>query len=189
MAVRVLLMVAVLMTLYGCGQPPSTAPEQGEKEDVEKAVAEKKPEATPKPKTTQAKAATVSCSDFYGPQDAQAYYDTRASAADKEALNSDGDEWACNEPGVAFAPEPKQMTTAQAPEETGIRRTPEFNEWNCRAESYVVEQKMSEAETTAFAEEMADRLGDVIEAGGPIHMEDILDDMGVPAYEDVCGRG
>ncbi len=50
MAVRVVLVLAVVMAFYGCGQS-SPAPEQGEKEDVEKAVKEKA-EATPKPETT-----------------------------------------------------------------------------------------------------------------------------------------
>jgi hypothetical protein len=49
-AVRVLTVLAVLMAFYGCGQS-SSAPEQGEKEDVEKAVKEK-PESTPKPEAT-----------------------------------------------------------------------------------------------------------------------------------------
>jgi hypothetical protein len=51
MAVRVLLVLVVLAAFCGCRQS-IPAPEQGEKEDVEKAVG-KKPEA-----------ATVSCSDF-----------------------------------------------------------------------------------------------------------------------------
>ena len=43
MAIRIVLVLAAMMTFYGCGQS-SSAPEQGEKEDVEKAVKEKKPE-------------------------------------------------------------------------------------------------------------------------------------------------
>ena len=43
---------------------------------------------------------------------------------------------------------------------------------------------MSEAEATAFAEELADRLGDDIESGGNKDMNDILDDTRVPAYEN-----
>jgi hypothetical protein len=42
-AIRIVLVLAAMMTFYGCGQS-SSAPEQGEKEDVEKAVKEKKPE-------------------------------------------------------------------------------------------------------------------------------------------------
>ena len=37
---------------------------------------------------------------------------------------------------------------------------------------------------TAFAEELADRLGDDIESGENKDMNDILDDMRVPAYEN-----
>ena len=115
MAVRVLLMLVVLMALYGCGQPASSAPEQGLKD-----AGEKKPESTPKP------------------------------------------------------------------EPTGIQVSSEFNEWNCRAENYVTEQKMSEAKRTAFGVEMVDRLAEDIKVDGHKHMEDILDDMGVPAYEEEC---
>jgi hypothetical protein len=114
MAVRVLL-IAALLTLYGCGQPTSSAPEQGGKD-----AGEKKPEATSKP------------------------------------------------------------------EPTGIQAFSEFNESKCRAETYVAEQNMSKAERTAFGVEMVDRLAEDIEADGHKHMEDILDDMGVPAYEEEC---
>jgi hypothetical protein len=115
MAVRVLLMLVVLMALYGCGQPASSAPEQGLKD-----AGEKKPESTPKP------------------------------------------------------------------EPTGIQVSSEFNEWNCRAETYVTEQKMSEAKRTAFGVEMVDRLAEDIKVDGHKHMGDILDDIGVPAYEEEC---
>jgi hypothetical protein len=37
-------------------------------------------------------AATKGCSDFYGPQDAQAYFDSKATAAERHSLNLDGDE-------------------------------------------------------------------------------------------------
>ena len=49
-AVRVLFVLVVLATLYGCGQPCSGG-ELGEKEDVEKATGEKKSKRT-EPKTT-----------------------------------------------------------------------------------------------------------------------------------------
>ena len=42
MAIRVVSILAAMMAFYACGQS-SSAPEQGEKEDVEKAVKEKKP--------------------------------------------------------------------------------------------------------------------------------------------------
>jgi hypothetical protein len=117
MAVRVLLMLVVLMALYGCGQPTSSAPEQGGKDAGEK------PESTPKP------------------------------------------------------------------EPTGIQASSEFHEWNCRAETYVTQQNMSEAQRTAFGVEMVDRLAEDVRVDGHKHMEDILDDMGVPAYEEACQRG
>ncbi len=115
MAVRVLLLVAVLMALYGYEQS-SPASEQAEKKDFEQLpVREKTGKATQEMTQSAQQAATVACSGFYGPQEAQAYYyDTRATAADKEALNPDGDERAFNEEGVGFAPEPTDMATTEA---------------------------------------------------------------------------
>jgi hypothetical protein len=103
-------MLAFLTTIYGCGQT-STAPDQAEKKQggVEQAEnsspsdAQKGEEPEKEANTPMAK----SCADFYGPQDAQAYFETRATAADKQNLNPDGDEWACNEAGVTFKPEPE----------------------------------------------------------------------------------
>ena len=118
MAVRVLLMMVVLMAFYGCGQPTSSAPEQGGKD-----AGERKLKSTPRP------------------------------------------------------------------EPTGIQASSEFDEWNCRAETYVTEQNMSEAQRTAFGVEMVDRLAEDVRVDGHKHMEDILDDMGVPAYEEECQRG
>ncbi len=75
---------------------------------------------------------------------------------------------------------------APKPEPTGIQASSEFNEWNCRAETYVTEQDMSEARRTAFGVEMVDRLAEDVKVDGRKRMEDILDDMGVPAYEEEC---
>ena len=80
----------------------------------------------------------------------------------------------------------KRPEATPKPEPTGIQPSSEFNEWKCRAETYVAEQNMSEAERTAFGVEMVDRLAEDVEADGHKHMEDILDDMGVPAYEEEC---
>ncbi len=177
MAVRVLLVLAVLLAFYGCGQS-SPAPEQGEKEDVEKGVG-KKPEDTPKPETTQAEAATVSCSDFPSSQHAYEYYDTKATEAEQKILDSDGDGWPCNEASVVGEEQ-------AAPEQTGLQPTPEFYENECRMRTYAVEQGMASAESTAFANEIADALADDIEAGGDKDLGEVLDELGVPAYEDVC---
>ena len=167
MAVRVLLVLVVLVAFCGCGQS-SPAPEQGEKEDVEKAVGKKMPEA-----------ATVSCADFPTSRHALRYINTQATEAEKEMMDSDGDGWPCNEPGVA---DPQEA----APEPTVIPKTSEFHEWNCRGDTYIAEQGMSEAEVSAFGEELGNRLADDIEAGRDNDMSDILDDMGVPAYEEQC---
>lgn len=104
MAVRTLLVLAVFTALYGCGQtstPPSDSEKQG---GIEKA--DKEPPSSGQQEEEPAAPVAKECSDFYGPQDAQAYLDTKATAADKENLNPDGDEWACNEVGVTFKPEP-----------------------------------------------------------------------------------
>jgi hypothetical protein len=82
MAVRVLLVVSAFAVLYGCGQASSPVEKQERREGAEQ------PEQ-------DVASGIKSCSDFYGPQDAQAYFDSKATAAEKRSLNPDGDEWAC----------------------------------------------------------------------------------------------
>ncbi len=121
MAVRVLLVVvAVLMAFYGCGQSSPT-PEQGEKEDVEEAVGQKTPKATPKPETT-------------------------------------------------------------------VRGTPKYFRNNCRIQTYIAEQDMSEAEVQAFSRDMRAFLAEDIEAGDYPTVKGYLDKEGVPAYDGRCGH-
>ena len=79
MTVRVLMVMAVLIALYGCGQS-SLGLEQGEKEDVEKAVGEKKPEGTQKPETTARVAPGYTTSE-------QASADAAKAAADAEVTH------------------------------------------------------------------------------------------------------
>jgi len=45
---------------------------------------------------------------------------------------------------------------------------------------------MSEAEATAFGEYLGNRIADDIEAGGDKDANDILDEMGVPTYDEEC---
>lgn len=105
MAVRTLLVLVVFTALYGCGQA-STPPSESEKQGgIEKA--DKAPPTSVQQEEEPSAPVAKECSDFYGPQDAQAYLDTKATAADKENLNPDGEEWACNEGGVTFKPEPE----------------------------------------------------------------------------------
>jgi hypothetical protein len=94
---RALLVLAVFASLYGCGQASSPPAEPENAEGIEQAESDEE----------HVGITTKSCSDFYGPQDAQAYFETKATTAEKRVLNSDGDEWACNEPGVNFKPEPE----------------------------------------------------------------------------------
>jgi hypothetical protein len=171
MAVRVLLVVSVLVALYGCGQS-SPAPQQGEKEDVEKAVGGDPALAQMTPKEA--------CETFPSSQHAMEYLDNKATDAEERVLDSDGDGWPCNEASVVPASE------AASTEPTGLQPSPEFYEWNCRGETYVIEQGMSAQESEAFGTEMGNRLADDIEAGGDKDMGDILDEMGVPAYEEEC---
>jgi hypothetical protein len=85
MALRVLLVVVVLLTHYGRAQS-SLPPAQSEKEDPEQLPAretrEKQQKAPQEILQAPQQAATVACSDFYGPRDTQAYYDTRSTAGD-----------------------------------------------------------------------------------------------------------
>ncbi|HEV2094352.1 MAG TPA: hypothetical protein VGR18_14425 [Rubrobacter sp.] len=120
MAVRVLLVVAVLVAFCGCGQSGPTQ-EQGQKEDVDKAVGQKTPKkATPKPETT-------------------------------------------------------------------VRGSPEYFRDNCRIQTHIAEQNMSEAEVQAFSNDMRAFLAEDIEAGDYPTVKGYLDKEGVPAYEGRCG--
>jgi hypothetical protein len=94
---RIWVLLTIVMFIVGCSQP-TVVPEEPEKEGgIEQAESDEE----------HAGITAKNCSDFYGPQDAQAYFETNATAAEKRVLNSDGDEWACNEPGVSFKPEPE----------------------------------------------------------------------------------
>jgi len=88
MAVRILLVLAAFAVLYGCGQA-SSPPERQEKQGgVE--------EAKPKEPIEQA---TVKCEDFISREAAQEYVDTRATEADRAALDPDDNGQACDEGG------------------------------------------------------------------------------------------
>lgn len=88
-------------------------------------------------------------------------------------------------PETTVSPAP-EMTASASTESTSIQPTPEFYAWQCRGDTYAAGRNMDQAEYDAFANELADRLGDDIESGGSKDMNDILDDMGVPAYEEQC---
>ena len=105
----VLVTLVSLLVVAGCGQPSSPVERQEKKEGAEQATKEK---STPASTSVAAK----TCSDFYGPQDAQAYFDSKATPEEKETLDADGDGWACNEGEVAWKPEGETttMSTAEA---------------------------------------------------------------------------
>lgn len=96
MTIRVLVIAVIFASLYGCGQASSPPTEPEKEGGIEQ----------DKPDKEHAGITAKSCSDFYGPQDAQAYFESKATAAEKRVLDSDGDGWACNEADVTFKPEP-----------------------------------------------------------------------------------
>ena len=121
MAVRVVLVLAaVLVSFYGCGQS-NPVPEQAEKKDFEQLPVKEKTEATPKPETT-------------------------------------------------------------------VRETPEYFRDNCRIQTYIAEQDMSEAEVEAFSRDMRAFLAEDIEAGDYPTVKGYLDKVGVPAYDGRCAH-
>jgi hypothetical protein len=100
----VLVMLVSLLVVAGCGQSSSPVERQEKKEGVEQAAKEK---PTPSPAPS---AAAKTCSDFYGPQDAQVYFDKEATPEEKRTLDTYGDGWACNEGDVAWKPEGETTT-------------------------------------------------------------------------------
>lgn len=178
---RTWILLAIAMLAFTACSQAANAPNEPEKEDVEKGTQETLPETTLR---ADAPPVLISCSDFLDSQGAEEFYANVAIKAEKEVLDADGDGVPCNEPGVVFAQAPEEPTFV--PEPTVIPKTPEFNEWNCRGDAYMAEQGMDAAEQEAFANELADRLIEDIEAGGDKKMGDIMDEMGVPAYEE-CG--
>jgi hypothetical protein len=72
-------------------------------------------------------------------------------------------------------------------EATGLQPTPAYYRSECRMNAYIADENMSDAEEDAFIDEMADRLTVDIEAGGDKDVDDVMDEMGVPAYEEECG--
>lgn len=62
-----------------------------------------------------------------------------------------------------------------------------FNNFQCRMNTYALEQGMDTEESEAFGTELGNRLVDDTEAGGDKDLGDVMDDMGVPSYEEECG--
>jgi hypothetical protein len=72
-------------------------------------------------------------------------------------------------------------------EATGLEPTPAYYRAECRMNTYIADENMDKAEENAFVDEIADRLIQDIEADGNKNVNDVMDDMGVPAYEAECG--
>jgi hypothetical protein len=145
----VAVLFAVLLAIAGCSQP-SQAPEQGEKEDVARAV-EETPATTPP-----------------SVQGAEGGVAAPASGSSGAEVTSEG----------------SALPTVNASASVDTSRMQNFD---CRIQAHALEEGMDAQESEAFADEMGDRLVEDMEAGGDKDVGDILDDMGVPAYEEQCG--
>ena len=58
---------------------------------------------------------------------------------------------------------------------------------NCREQTYIVKEGMGKAETEHFVARITDRVLANLDGSGNKNMGEILDDIGVPSYEDFCG--
>ena len=172
----------VLLTMAGCSQP-SQAPEQGEKEDVERA-------------TEDPVVGAAECSDFASPDEAMDYYTSEASEAEKRALDENQDGFACNESASVASAQSSGSAGSEATsggpalpsvDASASVDTSRMDNFDCRIQAHALEEGMDAQASTAFGDEMADRLIEDMEAGGNKDVGDILDDMGVPAYEEDCG--
>ena len=57
----------------------------------------------------------------------------------------------------------------------------------CRKLIHISKEGMSKAEVEDFRARITDRVQANLNGGGDKNLGEILDDMGVPAYEDLCG--
>jgi hypothetical protein len=167
-AARVLLVLAALAVLYGCGQASSPVERQEKKVDVEQAEAE--PPSEPGP--------SKDCADFYGPQDAGIYFDDEATASEKKVLDSDGDGVACEEPSAPH----KQSEVTHSPEYMAeMERQEWLAEQDCRMRRYAELENLTQEE----ADRKLDEITDYVMQHEGVDMEEALDAVGVPYYP-VC---
>ena len=191
MAVRVLLVLAALAVLYGCGQA-SSPPERQEKQV---GVEEPKPKE-PKEPTEQGGAriftGTYKCEDFSSREAAQEYLDTRATEADSKVIDPDANGQACDEGAYLFASgAAKAQASASARSASASGLSPSdaavTNATQCRINLYVREQNMTGAEAEAMVEALADDLIKSLEHPEDYppnyEIDDSLDRMGVPRYK------
>ena len=80
MVVRVLLSLVAFVVLYGCGQASSPVERQEKEGGLEQA---RKEEQDQEEATREKQSERKTCEDFYGPQDAQAYFDSKATPEEK----------------------------------------------------------------------------------------------------------
>jgi hypothetical protein len=189
MAVRVLLMLTAFAVPYGCGQA-SSPPERQEKQV---GVEEPKPKE-PKEPTEQAGAriftGTYKCEDFSSRQAAQEYLDTRATEADRKAMDPDDNGKACDEKAYRFAP----RVAASAPASGSVLAGTIGEEWaegSCRVATYASEEKMNQQEANAFSERVVEEVAEKVNDDpsltvGPAQNA-VLDDLGVPRYPECVG--
>jgi hypothetical protein len=187
MVVRVLLVLAVFAFLYDCGQASSPVERQEKKAGVE--------EAKPKEPTEQAGAraftGTYKCEDFHSREAAQEYLDTtRLTDAERKVIDPDDNGRACDEGAYLFTPSYASASAVPSSEEQAERA-----EARCRVMTYVSEEYMSQQESTALRERVANRMIRMLKEMQEdttltvIHARSMaLDDLGVPRYPE-CKTG
>ena len=188
MAVRVLLVLAVFALLYDCGQASSPVERQEKKAGVE--------EAKPKEPTEQAGAkaftGTYKCEDFHSREAAQEYLDTtRLTDAERKVIDPDDNGRACDERAYLFTPSYASASAVPSSEEQAERA-----EARCREMTYVSEENMSQQESTALGERVANRMMRMLKEMPEdttltvIHARSMaLDDLGVPRYPECKKEG
>jgi len=130
----VAVLFTVLLAMTGCSQS-SPAPEQGEKEDVERAAEDPAVGA-------------AECSDFASPEEAMDYYTSEASEAEKRALDENQDGFACNESAVASAQASSSPATEVESASADAVKAEAANE------GLTVEQFNSVDNSTAYGEDL-----------------------------------
>jgi hypothetical protein len=58
---------------------------------------------------------------------------------------------------------------------------------NCRMQTYVIKEDLSKAEVRDFTARITYRVVANLDGSGNKDLGEILDDMGIPPYEDLCG--
>ena len=187
MAFRVLLVLAAIAVLYGCGQASSPVEKQEKQRGVEKA----KPREPTEQAGARAFTGTYKCEDFHSREAAQEYLDTtHLSDAERKVIDPDDNGRACDERAYLFTPSSASASAVPSSEEQAERA-----EARCREMTYVSEENMSQQKASDFSERVADRMIRMLKEMQEsttltvIHARSMaLDDLGVPRYPE-CKTG